>query len=180
MLALCPQVSIRHARLPADLAEVVAIFREYVISPTANLGFQDYEAEFAALPDPYAHPDGRLLLAWQDGTVMGCAALRKVDELRCELKRVYVRPVARGARVGRRLVESMMDEARAAAYRRMCLDVLPEFTAAQALYRSLGFTAAEPVSHNPIPGKQFLACDLTAPSRASTSPTQSSRRVRSG
>ncbi len=164
MRVFCPRISIRHARLPAELAEVVAIFREYVISPTVNLDFQDYEAEFAALPGPYAQPEGRLLLAWQDSTVMGCAALRKVDHLRCELKRVYVRPAARGARVGRRLVESMMDEARCAGYRRMCLDVLPEFVAAQALYRSLGFTPAEPVSHNPIPGTQFLACDLTAPS----------------
>ncbi|GAB2475988.1 GNAT family N-acetyltransferase [Comamonas humi] len=153
-------IAIQSARIPDDLPEVVSIFREYVLSPTADLGFQDYETEFAALPGKYAEPQGRLLLAWLGGQVVGCAALRRVDEQRCELKRVYVRPAARGHQAGRQLVERMLQEARAAGYRRMCLDVLPEFTAARALYASLGFVPAEPVSHNPVPGTQFLALDL--------------------
>ncbi|MFT3813089.1 MAG: GNAT family N-acetyltransferase [Acidovorax sp.] len=110
-----------------------ARFPEYVRSPTVNLGFQDYEKEFAAL--------------------------RRIDARTCELKRVYVRPAARGHQAGRQLVESMLREARAADYRRMCLDVLPEFVAAQRLYASLGFVDAEPVSHNPVPGTRFLALE---------------------
>jgi ribosomal protein S18 acetylase RimI-like enzyme len=83
-----------------------------------------------------------------------------VEDGTCELKRVYVRPVARGMDLGRKLVEEMLRVAREAGYRRMCLDVLPEFVAAQRLYESLGFVTAEPVSFNPVPGTRFLALDL--------------------
>ncbi|MFN3988526.1 MAG: GNAT family N-acetyltransferase [Rhodocyclaceae bacterium] len=153
-------LSISHAQFPEDLAEVTSIFREYVASPSVSLDFQGYEREFAALPGQYAAPDGRILLARQGSGVVGCAALRRVDERRCELKRVYVRPSARGTGVGRGLVEFMIAEARDAGYATMCLDVLPEFRAAQQLYQSLGFVSSDPVSYNPVPGTQFLALVL--------------------
>lgn len=153
-------MSIKRARFPDDLDNVVAIFREYVTSPTVDLGFQDYESEFAALPGKYAEPQGLILLAWQDSNVVGCVALRQVDQSTCELKRLYVRPAARGSSLGRQLVEYMIRETRSAGYTRMCLDVLPEFEAAQQLYCDLGFLPAEAVSFNPVPGTQFLALDL--------------------
>ena len=100
--------TIRRAIFPDDLPAVTAIFREYVQSPTANLDFQDYEQEFAELPGKYAEPDGGVLLAVVEGRVVGCAALRRVEDGTCELKRVYVRPVARGMDLGRKLVEEML------------------------------------------------------------------------
>jgi GNAT superfamily N-acetyltransferase len=149
-------IEIRPARFPDDAAVVKAIFLEYIASASVSLDFQDYETEFATLPGKYASPRGGLWLAWQSGSVVGCAAFREVDSTTCELKRVYVRPDARGANVGRRLVESALTAARAAGYSRMCLDVLPEFEVATRLYESLGFTPAPPVTFNPVPGTQFL------------------------
>jgi len=153
-------IEITHAGFPDDLEDVVAIFREYVASPSVSLDFQDYETEFAGLPGKYAAPEGRLLLAWKDGAVVGCAALRRVDADSCEMKRVYVRPTARGEGLGRRLVDSILVEARAAGYARICLDVLPEFTVAQRIYESLGFRPASAVTFNPVPGTKFLALEL--------------------
>lgn len=161
LIMLQQGIAIRPAAIPADLEAVTAIFREYVASPTVSLAYQDYAAEFADLPGKYAEPDGRILLAWHDGAVVGCAALRRVDGRRCELKRVYVRPAARGRHIGRMLVERMIDEAKKAAYATMCLDVLPEFAAARQLYETLGFAPAPPVSYNPVPGTAFLALDLS-------------------
>ena len=150
-------LSILCARFPADLHEVISIFREYVASPTVSLDFQNYESEFAELPGKYAEPDGRILLARRQGAIVGCAALRRVNCFACELKRVYVRPSARGNNIGRQLVEQMIREARSEGYSMMYLDVLPEFVAAQQLYESLGFLPAEAVSYNPVPGTRFLA-----------------------
>ena len=152
------------ARFPADVHEVVSIFREYVASATVSLEFQDYENEFADLPGKYAEPEGRVLLAWQHGAVVGCAALRKVNSSTCELKRVYVRPGARGSGIGRQLVEQMIREAQVGSYSTICLDVLPEFLTAQKLYESLGFKSAEAVSYNPVHGTKFLALSLEAAS----------------
>ena len=105
-------------------------------------------------------PQGRLLLAFDDGEAIGCVALRRVDADTCEMKRLYVRRGIRGQRLGRRLAERICDEARAAGYRRICLDTLPSMDAALALYASLGFTAIEPYVFNPIEGAIFLGLDL--------------------
>lgn len=153
-------IHIERARFPKDCDAVSTVFREYIGSTSANLEFQDYEDELASLPGKYAAPRGGLFLAWQADTVVGCAGFREVNEVTCEMKRVYVSPVARGQNIGRRLVERVLDEVRAVGYTRICLDVLPEFKAAQQLYASLGFVAAPPVTFNPVPGTQFLGLDL--------------------
>jgi putative acetyltransferase len=76
------------------------------------------------------------------------------------MKRVFVRPAGRGENVGRRWVERILEEARIAGYARICLDVLPEFIAAQQLHESLGFTEAPPASFNPVPGTRYLGLEL--------------------
>lgn len=154
-------ITITSAHFPQDLPEVTAIFREYVLSPTVSLDFQNYEIEFSDLPGKYAEPKGGILLAWQGASVVGCAAFRPLDEAHCELKRVYVRPAARGQKVGRRLVESMIDKACSQGYVKMYLDVLPEFVVAQQLYADLGFVPDEAASLNPVPGTQFLSLTLS-------------------
>jgi putative acetyltransferase len=155
-------IEIKPAHFPDELERVVAILREYVSSPSVSLDFQDYELEFASLPGKYAAPEGRLLLVWKAGEVVGCVALRKVDQHTCEMKRLNIRPAARGEGLGRLLVESILAEARAAGYSRICLDVLPEFVAAQGIYESLGFRSAPSITVNPVPGTKFLGLDLTS------------------
>ena len=154
------RIDIRAASFPADRPAVIEIFSEYVASPKADLTFQDYTREFANLPGSYAGPHGCILLAWVDGALAGCAALRPVDHAIGEMKRVYVRPLARGLGLGRRLVTALIAQARNAGYHELRLDVLPEFTAARALYASLGFQPAAPISHNPIQGTAFLGLNL--------------------
>jgi ribosomal protein S18 acetylase RimI-like enzyme len=151
---------IRPARFPEDLPLVLTLFREYADSLRVDLGFQGFDAELADLPGKYQPPRGRLLLASQGSQTLGCAALRPIDTDTCEMKRLYVRPAGRGERLGRRLAERLCEEARAAGYRRICLDTLPDMTAAIALYRSMGFRPIDPYVFNPVPGALFLARDL--------------------
>jgi ribosomal protein S18 acetylase RimI-like enzyme len=153
-------LDIELASFPDDLLAVQAIFREYVQSTQADLGFQNYETEFANLPGAYAQPQACVMLVRRNHNVAGCAALRKIDSATCELKRVYLSPNARGNRIGKRLVLAMIQQARAIGYQRMCLDVLPEFQSAQRLYENLGFSDAPPVSFNPVPGTRFMAITL--------------------
>ena len=76
------------------------------------------------------------------------------------MKRLYVRPDARGKHLGRELAERLIAEARAADYREVRLDVQANFLAARQLYADLGFVAADPISFNPVPGASFLGLHL--------------------
>jgi GNAT superfamily N-acetyltransferase len=153
-------VDIRPACFPDDLATVVALFREYADGLGVDLAFQDFESEVATLPGKYAPPGGRLLIAWCGDAALGCIGLRPLGEGRCEMKRLYVRPAARGLHLGRHLVERLLEEARAAGHERMCLDTLPTMGRAQALYASLDFVPIAPYVFNPIAGTQFLGREL--------------------
>ncbi len=126
-----------------DRERIVALLREYEAGIGISLCFQNFEAELAGLPGDYAGPRGTMILARSpaSGELVGCVALRPVpgQPQLCEMKRLYVRPAGRGEGLGRKLAVAAMEEARRLGYRRMCLDTLPSMTAAQALYRDLGF-----------------------------------------
>jgi ribosomal protein S18 acetylase RimI-like enzyme len=153
-------IDIRSAELPRELPLVRTLFREYQRSLGIDLCFQDFEAELATLPGKYAPPRGRLLLAFDGEAPLGCVALRPLDGGDCEMKRLYLRPAARGRHLGRQLTERICAEAHDAGYRRICLDTLPSMTAAVALYRSLGFAPIAPYVYNPIEGALFLGREL--------------------
>ncbi len=108
----------------------------------------------------YGPPGGALLLAALDGTAAGCVGVRLFEPGCCEMKRLYVRPTARGHHLGRRLAEHSMAAARALGYRRMRLDTLPSMALAQALYVALGFYEIPPYRPSPVPGTRFLEAVL--------------------
>ena len=153
-------IEIRPAVIPRDIPDTRRLFREYADGLGVSLCFQGFEEELAGLPGTYGPPAGRLLLAWDAGDLAGCVALRPLEGGDCEMKRLYVRPAARGARLGRRLAERILEEARAIGYRRLCLDTLPTMVEAQALYRSLGFMPIEPYVFNPVEGAMHLGLRL--------------------
>ena len=114
-----------------------------------------------SLPQMYGAPRGVLLLAEMEGMAAGCAAVRPLDDVTCELKRVYVRSDFRGTGMGRQLTESAMRAAREMGYMRMHLDTLPEMAAAQRLYESLGFRDIPAYYGEPMAGQRFMEAVLS-------------------
>src|SRR3954451_15624409 len=119
----------------ADMGEVRTLLLEYAKSLPFALDFQDFDRELADLPGAYGPPRGALLLV----RGVGCVGLRALDETTCEMKRLYVRPSARGTGIGRLLAQAVVAEARRLGYARMRLDTVPGMETAQALYEELGF-----------------------------------------
>ena len=73
-----------------------------------------------------------------------------------ELKRLWVRPAARGLGLGRALMQAALDRALAAGRKSVFLDTAPAaMSAAVRLYFELGFVPCPPYSANSIEG---LAC----------------------
>jgi len=132
-----------------DLERARALFDEYARAVDEPCCFVDFEKELAALPGEYAPPAGRLYLARADGGPAGCAALRRLDAARGEMKRLYVRPAFRGQNLGRGLAHAVIGAAREQGYARLLLDTLPSMREAIALYRTLGFREIAPYSSTP-------------------------------
>lgn len=154
-------VEIINAGEPAVVGRARELFLEYAASLGFSLCFQNFDQEIAELPGKYAPPAGRLLLALRGDEALGCVALRALDDNVCEMKRLYVRPAARGLGLGRRLVEQVIAEARAIGYRRMRLDTIQgKMDHAIALYREFGFRETEKYRFNPSPHTLFLELDL--------------------
>jgi putative acetyltransferase len=151
----------------AEGAEALALVRrllmEYAASLQVDLAFQGFTEEMAGLPGVYARPAGGLLLGFHGKEPAGCVAFRPLEPGISEMKRLYVRPSARGAGWGRRLAERVVSEARAAGYERMRLDTLLSMEAALGLYLGMGFREIPAYRHNPIAGTRFLELDLRPP-----------------
>ncbi|MCU0633491.1 MAG: GNAT family N-acetyltransferase [Gemmatimonadaceae bacterium] len=138
-------LSIVDATEGAPLEAVRVLMHEYGAMPHIAGRWDTVDADIAALPVGYVAPVGALLLAVLDERPVGCVALRALDAPgTCEMKRMYVRPAARGQQVGEALVHAVRERARHLGYRVMRLDTAPELTPAIALYTRLGFVAIAP------------------------------------
>jgi len=147
-----------------DLALTRLLFGEYAQQLGIDLCFQNFDAELDDLPGEYASPRGSLLLAWVDGQLAGCCALRQIDNVdysnAAEMKRLYVRSAFRRSGLGRHLAEATLDAARTAGYHCVLLDTLDDMETARALYVDIGFAEIPPYYHNPLPGAHYLKVDL--------------------
>ena len=159
-----PEILLRGPEDAADLEAARELFGEYADLLGIDLAFQGFEAELAGLPGDYAAPHGALLLAWCDGALAGCGAMRPLPEAdmpnACEMKRLYVRRAFRRFGLGRQIAEALIGLARQAGYSYMLLDTLDDMEAARELYASLGFEETEPYYFNPIPGAHYLRVAL--------------------
>jgi putative acetyltransferase len=136
------------------------MFREYAEAIGVDLEYQGFAAELNGLPQPYAQPDGVLLLAQVDGQTAGCVAVRRLEPQIAEMKRLYVRSQYRGRRIGEKLVDAVIEAARRSNYRALRLDTLPTMATAQELYRKLGFREIPAYNSKHLPGTRFYELKL--------------------
>jgi putative acetyltransferase len=152
---------ITQATTPSDIEQARQLFKEYESGLGISLCFQNFDQELANLPGDYAPPNGRLLLAREYDQLVGCIALRPLAPTVCEMKRLFVRPEYRDRRLGRVLVEAIIEEARKIGYHHMRLDTMPgRMDRAIALYRSIGFVEIPPYYQNPVDSATFMELDL--------------------
>ena len=133
------------------------MLKEYVSWIGLDLAFQEIDDELARLPGDYAPPRGALLIAPDGNRLVAMIGLRPIDARICEMKRLFVRPDARGRGLAWQLVRAILDEARRLKYEEIRLDTLPMMGDAQKLYVAMGFIDIEPYYDTPIAGTRFMA-----------------------
>lgn len=132
-----------------DVAQMNSLLSEYyslIVSRLGELGAQgldraeEAQEEFWEEFDQFMPPTGRLILAkTKDGELLGCGSLKSVGNRKAELKRLFVRPAARGLGIGRKLVEQRIEAAREMGLKMLLVDTVANNVEMRALYDKLGF-----------------------------------------
>jgi GNAT superfamily N-acetyltransferase len=155
------EFTIAPARSRIELISAAALFRAYAKALPVDLAPQGFSQELASLPGDYAPPGGELLLAKQGDHVLGCIALKPLEPPAiAEIKRLFVRPQARGKGVGKALVAAILNTAGERGYDEVKLDTLVHLTEAIALYTGFGFGPIAPYGSHPYPDLVCLGRSL--------------------
>jgi putative acetyltransferase len=152
--------SIRTAGFPDEISAIKELFQEYADSLNFALDFQDFREELETLPGKYGAPEGSILVAKENGAIVGCVAVRPLGSEICEMKRLYVKPEHRSKKIGRELAVAIIEEAKRLGYKAMRLDTVETMQEATALYRALGFQQIDAYCHNPLPGAMYFELTL--------------------
>jgi ribosomal protein S18 acetylase RimI-like enzyme len=143
-----------------DIPDIREMLKEYVQWIGLDLAFQEIDEELAGLPGDYAPPRGALLVGTDKDSLVAMIGLRPIDDRICEMKRLFVRPTARGRGLARQLIDSIVAEARRLQYDEIRLDTLPMMGDAQKLYVAMGFADIDAYYDTPIAGTRFMALRL--------------------
>jgi GNAT superfamily N-acetyltransferase len=119
-----------------------------------------------ATAQDFQPPKGNFLVAYLDGRPAGCGGLKQLDPQTVEIKRVYVRPDARGRGVSRALLEALEEAARAAGYALIRLDTGANQPEALKLFQTSGYDPIPDYNNNPWASYWFEK-RLSGPSPAS-------------
>ena len=140
----------------------VELFNEYIASLDFDLDFQNVDHELTILPTMYGPPTGRLFLVKAEGTFVGCAALRRIEnDTTCEIKRMYLRPAYRGLGIGKAVMEKSIESARSLGYTVMKLDTIGyKMPWAVKLYEAYGFRETAPYNYNPHAGVLYFEREI--------------------
>lgn len=146
---------------PQDFVVVRELFAQHLELASAGV-YRTFQVSFDTAPileqdmadiGKFMPPSGRLFLALEQGEMAGCACVRTTGVGMAELKRMYVRPEWRRKGLGRKLVQTLIDDLSGAGYTLMRLESAPFQQEAHALYRSLGFKDIAPYPENEIPSE---------------------------
>ena len=129
------------AHRPGDMGWVVERHgvlyeREYGWGARFEALVADIVAKFLRELDPKR---ARCWIAQRDGERVGSVFVVKQDRHTAKLRLLLIEPHARGAGLGKRLVEECIAFARRAGYRKLVLWTHSNLTAARAIYQKLGF-----------------------------------------
>jgi len=103
-----------------------------------------------------SHPDVTFSTVWDGGTLLGCAAIKRLDGDHAELKSMRTATDRQRSGIASRLLEHIIAEARRMGVTRISLETGTDefFAPARRLYAKFGFTPCppfggyEPSEHN--------------------------------
>lgn len=137
-------VDIIYAKSYEDIDRAKRLFVELSTCLDFAILFRSMQNELENLSQAYTPPEGCLHFAVVDMQIVGCSAVKKIDQHTCEFKRLYVLPGFRKKGIGKTLARTAINEATKLGYKTMQLTTVPSMKPAIAVYSSLVFRLIEP------------------------------------
>jgi GNAT superfamily N-acetyltransferase len=150
------EVRLRRIESADDLAPASALAREFGDWASERIRVElgiliPAEADHRTdVLDELLASGGRLYVAEVDGVAVGVGGLKRMSDTVGEIKRMFVRPTARGLGVGRAIIQQLIGDAREMGCEAIYLESASFMHSAHALYRSVGF-----VPSNSYAGREF-------------------------
>ncbi len=104
--------------------EARELFMEYSKLKGAEVCFVSFENELKNLEEVYS--SGVILLAKENDKLIGCIAVKKIEDDICELKRLFVRECYRGNGYSKQLFEKAIACATTLGYKKAVIYTIPE------------------------------------------------------
>ncbi|WIB64463.1 GNAT family N-acetyltransferase [Curtobacterium sp. MCBD17_040] len=145
-------VSVR--AVPADLPDVDVLLDHYLDEraatfPVAQGSYRRKRTD----PREFVPPHGTFVVAHDGEDAVGCGGLRRIDDddedVRFEVKHVFVEPAARGAGVATAIMDALERAAVDLGATSVVLDTNDSLVAAGAMYRGRGYERIAPYNDNP-------------------------------
>jgi len=137
-------------RVRADRTPARELVEEMIDELAVHYGRIDTPGAPSATPTEMWAPRGTFLVISRNGEALAGGGVKALGEDLAEIKRMYVRPSARGRGVARRLLDALEQAARDLGYARVRLDTGPRQPHAEALYRSAGYAEIADYNGNPM------------------------------
>ena len=150
-----------------SMEKFIELYKEYInsileenVSTESVLSAQNYQDEIENLSRLYGLPDGRIYIAYYEDQLAGCVALKKLDDERCEMKRLYVKKEFRNKHIGNYLIWRIIKDAREIGYKYLLLDTMPFMETAINAYENVGFERIDKYYETPVDDLIFLKLEL--------------------
>lgn len=128
---------------PGDNAILASIIRSSLEEFGANKpGTVYFDDSTDHLYELFQTPGSRYFIATQNGIILGGGGIFPSNGLphqTCELVKMYLKPEARGLKIGASLIQKCMDTAKEMGYTQMYIETMPELQKAIRVYEQFGF-----------------------------------------
>ena len=121
-----------------DTTVIKALFTEYSQIKGAESCFVSFDKELADLEGFYS--GGALLVGYENNNPVACIAIKKMNDVTCEAKRLFIKPEYRGRGYARVMLNDMLDKAKELGLKEVTFTTKPSvMQIGYSLYKRMGF-----------------------------------------
>ena len=126
-----------------DYQQLVEMISTVLAEFEMSLDFEGPDKDLQELQNVYFSNNGVFFIAQLDSKIIGSVAISKIDDEKCELRKLYILKEHRNRGFGQILLDKAIDFALSNGYRKMELEVSQKHKQAISLYEQAGFTKSQ-------------------------------------